>query len=87
MGAPKPLLTAPDGQPFMVRICRAFTAAGVARVTVVTGAAHQGIVEAVAAAALPPTVSIVRNPIPAEASCRPCGRVWRRWWRRISRRC
>ena len=64
MGTPKALLTAPDGQPFVVRICRAFTAAGVARVTVVTGAAHEGIVEAVEAAALPPTVSIVRNPDP-----------------------
>ena len=64
MGAPKALLAAPDGQPFVVRICRAFTAAGVDAVAVVTGAAHDGIVEAVEAAALPPTVSMVRNPDP-----------------------
>ena len=64
MGSPKALLTAPDGQPFVVRISRAFTSAGIARVAVVTGAAHQQIVEAVHAAALPVAVSVVRNPKP-----------------------
>ena len=64
MGSPKALLTAPDGQPFVVRITRAFTAAGVTRVAVVTGAAHEQIVEAVHVAALPVSVSVVRNPDP-----------------------
>ena len=64
MGSPKALLAAPDGQPFVVRITRAFAAAGITRVAVVTGAAHQRIVEAVDAAALPVAVSVVRNPDP-----------------------
>lgn len=64
MGSPKALLAAPDGQPFVVRITRAFTAAGVTRVAVVTGAAHEQIVEAVHVAALPVSVSVVRNPDP-----------------------
>jgi molybdenum cofactor cytidylyltransferase len=64
MGSPKALLSAPDGQTFVVRISRAFTAAGIARVAVVTGAAHQQIVEAVLGAALP-AVSVVRNPDPS----------------------
>jgi molybdenum cofactor cytidylyltransferase len=64
MGAPKALLLAPDGQPFVVRVCRAFTDAGVERVVVVTGVAHAAIAEAAAAAALPSTVAIVRNPDP-----------------------
>ena len=37
MGTPKALLAAPDGQPFVVRISRAFADAGVERVAVVTG--------------------------------------------------
>jgi molybdenum cofactor cytidylyltransferase len=64
MGSPKALLSAPDGQPFVVRISRAFNAAGIARVAVVTGAAHQQIVEAVLGAGLP-VVSVVRNPDPS----------------------
>jgi molybdenum cofactor cytidylyltransferase len=65
MGSPKALLAAPDGQPFVVRISRAFTAAGITHVAVVTGAAHPQIVEAVHAAVLPPTVFVVRNPDPS----------------------
>ena len=64
MGAPKALLTAPDGQPFVVRISRAFTDAGVDQVVVVTGSAHDRIVEAVGQAALPVAVRIARNPDP-----------------------
>lgn len=64
MGRPKALLAAPDGQPFVVRIGRAFTDAGVARVAIVTGSAHQGIVEAVAGSGFPATVGVVRNADP-----------------------
>ena len=64
MGAPKALLTAPDGQPFVVRISRAFTDAGVDQVVVVTGASHDRIVEAVGRASLPVPVRIARNPDP-----------------------
>jgi molybdenum cofactor cytidylyltransferase len=64
MGAPKALLTAPDGLPFVVRISRAFTDAGVDQVVVVTGSAHDRIVEAVGQAALPVPVRIARNPNP-----------------------
>ena len=64
MGAPKALLAAPDGQPFVVRISRAFTGAGVDPVVIVTGSAHDRIVEAVGEAALPDAVRLVRNPDP-----------------------
>ena len=64
MGTPKALLAAPDGQPFVVRISRAFTDAGVDPVVIVTGSAHDRIVEAVAEAALPVAVRLVRNPDP-----------------------
>lgn len=65
MGRPKALLEAPDGQPFVVRVSRAFTGAGVGQVVVVSGAAHDGIVEAVARAHLSPAVVVVRNPDPS----------------------
>jgi molybdenum cofactor cytidylyltransferase len=64
MGRPKALLAAPGGQPFVVKIVRAFATAGVERVAVVTGVAHEQIVEEVAKAALPSAVSVVRNPDP-----------------------
>ena len=64
MGAPKALLAAPDGQPFVVRISRAFTGAGVDPVVIVTGSAHDRIVEAVGEAALPGAVRLARNPDP-----------------------
>lgn len=64
MGRPKALLEAPGGQPFVVQIVRAFNGAGVEKVAIVTGSAHDSIVEAVGQAAFPPAVSVVRNPDP-----------------------
>ena len=64
MGRPKALLAAPGGQPFVVKIVRAFSGAGVEKVAIVTGAAHDSIVGAVGQAALPPAVWVVRNPDP-----------------------
>jgi molybdenum cofactor cytidylyltransferase len=65
MGTPKALLTAPDGLPFVVRIVRAFADAGIERVAVVTGSAHDAIVEVVRKASVPPTLRLVRNPDPS----------------------
>lgn len=65
MGTPKALLAAPDGQPFVVRIVRAFADAGVGTVAVVTGSAHEGIVLALEAAALPVLPRVVRNADPS----------------------
>lgn len=66
MGAPKALLPAPDGLPFVVRIARAFAGAGVGRVVVVTGADHAAIDAALAADAIAAQVATcVRNPEPS----------------------
>ena len=65
MGTPKALLTAPDGQPFVVRIVRAFADAGIGTIAVVTGSAHEGISEALAGAALGVVPRVVRNADPA----------------------
>ena len=73
MGAPKALLPDPDGRPFVVRIVRAFHDAGIEDVTIVTGAQHRAIADAVAAdrPAVPPRV--VRNPDPARG---PLSSLW-----------
>jgi molybdenum cofactor cytidylyltransferase len=65
MGRPKALLPAPDGDPFVVRICRAFLDAGIEDLAVVTGAAHGQIVEAVGRVSPPLPVRVVRNPDPS----------------------
>jgi molybdenum cofactor cytidylyltransferase len=64
MGVPKALLRAPGGDPFVVQICRAFVEAGVGPLAVVTGTAHDLIVEAVGNADLSGSVRLVRNPDP-----------------------
>jgi molybdenum cofactor cytidylyltransferase len=65
MGSPKALLPAPDGQLFVVRIVRAFADAGISTMVVVTGSAHEAIVE-VLGAAFPERPGIaVRNPEPS----------------------
>jgi signal transduction histidine kinase len=65
MGSPKALLRAPDGRLFVTRVVDAFAAAGIADVTVVTGAHHDAIAAAVAEErpAAPPR--LVRNPDPS----------------------
>ena len=65
MGSPKALLLAPDGQPFVVRIVRAFIEAGVPAVTVVTGSAHERIASALRAAFPERPDLPVRNPDPS----------------------
>ena len=64
MGSPKALLPAPDGQPFVVRIVRAFADAGISTPVVVTGSAHEAIAEALGAA-FPGAAMAVRNPDPS----------------------
>lgn len=65
MGSPKALLADPDGSPFIVRIVSALAEAGLARVVVVTGAHHQGIVDACSShPTLADMVRCVRNPDP-----------------------
>ncbi len=64
MGSQKSLLPDPDGSPFVARVVKTLHAAGLADIVVVTGAAHAGIVAAVAhdtSAA----VRFVRNPDPS----------------------
>jgi len=65
MGTPKALLTAPDGQLFVVRIVRAFADAGIGTIAVVTGSAHEGISETLSGAALGVVPRVVRNADPA----------------------
>jgi len=74
MGSPKALLRAPDGHLFITRIVTAFGEAGIADVTVVTGAHHEAIVAAVTADAGArqrtagrgmPLPRFVRNPDPS----------------------
>jgi molybdenum cofactor cytidylyltransferase len=65
MGRPKALLSSPNGQPFVVRICSALLGAGVERVAVVTGAAHDAIAAAIADAFPSRGPTVVRNLQPA----------------------
>src|SRR5687768_2554 len=65
MGSPKALLRAPDGQLFVVRIVQAFADAGISTTAVVTGSAHEAIVEALRAAFPERPAMAVRNPDPS----------------------
>lgn len=65
MGAPKALLPDPDGQPFVARVVRAFAAADVRDVVIVTGSQHDAIVQAIDADRPPTTPLLVRNPQPS----------------------
>ncbi len=65
MGSPKALLTAPDGQPFVVRVARTFLEADVWPLVVVTGAEHDAIEGCLAQLAETKGVRCVRNPDPA----------------------
>lgn len=65
MGTPKALLSDPDGRPFVARLVRSFSAAGIDEVVVVTGAMHDAIVDALASDAPPARPLCVRNPDPS----------------------
>ena len=64
MGSPKALLLDPDGRPFVARVARTLHAAGLTDIVIVTGAAHAGIVSAVARD-LCAGVRFARNPDPS----------------------
>ena len=72
MGTPKALLADPDGRPFVARIARAFVAAGVSEVVIVTGAQHEAITHAISTDQ-PATHRLVRNPDPARG---PLSSLW-----------
>jgi CTP:molybdopterin cytidylyltransferase MocA len=65
MGSPKALLNAPDGRSFVARVVRTWHSAGVTGIAVVTGRAHDAIVEALQADAPDPFPRIVRNDDPS----------------------
>jgi molybdenum cofactor cytidylyltransferase len=65
MGAPKALLSAPDGRPFVAHIVRKWHAAGVTHIAVVTGRAHDSIVAALDRDASVPQPLIVQNADPS----------------------
>ena len=65
MGTPKALLSDPDGRPFVARLVRTFSAAGIDEIVVVTGAIHDAIVDALASDAPPAHPLCVRNPDPS----------------------
>jgi molybdenum cofactor cytidylyltransferase len=65
MGTPKALLPDPDGRPFVARLVRSFSAAGIDEIVVVTGATHGAIVDAIATDAPPARPLCVRTPDPS----------------------
>lgn len=77
IGTPKALLADPDGRPFVARIVRAFVAAGIGDVVIVTGAQHDAIHSAIESAistdqpSIPPRLA--RNPDPARG---PLSSLW-----------
>lgn len=65
MGSPKALLQAPDGRPFAARIVRSLLSAGLERIVVVTGAAHDAIVASIDQDGPPVRPVFAQNPNPA----------------------
>jgi molybdenum cofactor cytidylyltransferase len=65
MGSPKALLPDPDGRPFVARLVRAFAAAGISDIVVVTGSQHHAIVDVVTNDRPPVAPAFVINPDPA----------------------
>jgi len=65
MGTPKALLPDPDGRPFVARLVRSFSAAGIDEIVVVTGVMHAAIVDAIATDSPPARPLCVRNPDPS----------------------
>jgi len=65
MGRPKALLPDGDGRPFVVRLARTFLAAGIDEIVIVTGAAHDAVVEALKQDGVPVMPRVVRNDDPS----------------------
>jgi molybdenum cofactor cytidylyltransferase len=65
MGRPKALLATPGGRPFVAAIVRAFAAAAVTDIVIVTGRDDEAIAEAIARDAPPVRPAFVRNPDPS----------------------
>jgi molybdenum cofactor cytidylyltransferase len=65
MGSPKAILAAPDGRPFVASLVRAFAAAEIRDIVVVTGRDHDRVVDALDRDAPPIQPRIVRNPDPS----------------------
>jgi molybdenum cofactor cytidylyltransferase len=65
MGAPKALLSAPDGRPFVAYIVRKWHAVGLTDIAVATGRAHDAIVAALVRDAPDPQALIVQNDDPS----------------------
>ena len=65
MGSPKALLPAPDGRPFAARIVRSLLSAGLQRIVIVTGTAHDAIVRSIDEDGVPRRPEFARNPDPA----------------------
>jgi molybdenum cofactor cytidylyltransferase len=64
MGSPKALLAAPDGRPFVVRVAHTLIEGGADDVVIVTGPAHDAIVDALGTHELVARVRVVPNPDP-----------------------
>lgn len=65
MRAPKAVLPAADGRPFVARIAQTLREAGVADLAVVTGRDHEAVVAALGQAGLQSLPIVVRNPDPS----------------------
>ena len=65
MGRPKALLPDPTGRPFVARVVRAFLAAHISDVVIVTGSQHAAIVDAIAADRPSVVPVLVTNPQPS----------------------
>jgi molybdenum cofactor cytidylyltransferase len=64
MGSPKALLADREGMPFIVRVVATLEAAGLADITVVTGAAHQRIAAEIAQRRWTSAITVLQNPEP-----------------------
>lgn len=65
MGSPKALLPAPGGRSFVASIVRAFAAAGVTDIVIVTGRDHEKVVDAIRDDDPPVGPRFARNPDPS----------------------
>ena len=65
MGRPKALLPDGGGRPFVARLTRTFVAAGIDEIVIVTGTAHDAVVEALKQDGVPVMPRVVRNDDPS----------------------